>query len=121
MILSKRIQFLFKKTNFEIFLWNNYKAEFLKTIRDGFYVDSFTKKYLENLIRKVCIYSGVMFGEKYIMEYLGPKLIENIIWSTKNIFYFEHISILTLLYQIIISILLFNFFFLFQFLIITLL
>ena len=106
---------IFKKNKLEQFLCNNYKNELLKTIRDGFYVDSFTKKYLENLIRKVCIYSGVLFGEKYLMETLGPKLIDNIIWSSKNIFHFEHISILTLIYQIIFSIFLINTYFLFNF------
>lgn len=121
MFTKININNLFKKSKLEQFLCNNIKNELLKTVRDGFYVDSFTKKYLENLVKKVCIYSGIIFGEKYLMETLGPKLVDNIIWSTKNIFYFEHTSILTLIYQVIFAIFLLNFYFLLNFFIIVIL
>ena len=101
-------QYLFKQ-NFKFF--NNlllYKREALKIIRDGFLIDFWIKKIVENLIRKLCIYSGIFFGEKYLMENLGPKLVENIIWTFKNLTFFEHLSLITLFYQVIFSFFVFN-------------
>ena len=99
---------LFKVTNFNFFYSFFYKLEILKIIRDGFHIDSITKKLLENFLKKIFIYSGIFFGEKYIMEGLGPKLVENFIWTFKNKFFFEHISIITLFYQVIFILFLFN-------------
>lgn len=63
-----------------------------RVVKDNFYIDAFIKKTLEAACRKIFIYGGVFFGEKYLMEKLGPKLIEGSVGFFKNIFYNDSLT-----------------------------
>ena len=71
------------------FLFKNY---FFKILQSGLYLDFFFKKLSENFIRNFLIYSSNFLGEKYIIEYLTKKLVENIIFSLSNNINFYYIN-----------------------------
>lgn len=105
------INFFFKSSFFDKFYFFNIRKSIINIFKDGYYLDSLVKRFLENIIKKLFIYSGIFFGEKYIMEQFGPKLVENVIWSFKNKFFFEHISISLIFYNVIFLFFLINFYF----------
>ncbi len=55
-----------------------YNFRFIQT---GFLLDFFIKKISEIFIRNIFIYSSLLFGEKYIIEYITRKFINNILYN----------------------------------------
>lgn len=52
--------------------------------QSGFYFDFFFKKSIEVFIRNVFIYSAMFFGEKYMIEYLTKKIVDNFIFNSNK-------------------------------------
>lgn len=52
--------------------------------QSGFYIDFFLKKFAEVFIRNIFIYSSLFFGEKYMIEYLTKKIVDNFIYRSNN-------------------------------------
>lgn len=78
--------------------------------QSGFYIDFMLKKFAEVFIRNVFIYSSLFFGEKYMIEHLTKKIIDNFIfnsnklvgWTTYNYTWFFYISLSMVMYTLII-------------------
>ena len=49
-------------------------------IQSGFYLDFFLKKISEVFLKNVFIYSSLFFGEKYFIEVMTKKIIDNLIF-----------------------------------------
>lgn len=54
--------------------------------QSGFYLDFIFKKFAEIFIRNVFIYASLFFGEKYMIEFLTKKSIDNFIFNSNKIF-----------------------------------
>nr|YP_004841709.1 Ymf57 [Ichthyophthirius multifiliis]AEL89251.1 Ymf57 [Ichthyophthirius multifiliis] len=54
---------------------------FFKYIQTGFLLDFFFKKLSEMIIKNIFIYSSLFFGEKYIIEFLTKKIINNLLFN----------------------------------------
>lgn len=55
-------------------------------MQSGCYIDYIIKKIAEILVRNVFIYSALFFGEKYFVEFISKKTIDNlIVFITSNI------------------------------------
>lgn len=83
-------------------------------MQSGFYIDFFVKKLSEIFVRNVFIYTALFFGEKYMIEVLTKKIIENLIFKLNRFFgwtsynycwFFFTILILSLYFLTIINIL----------------
>jgi len=74
---------------FKIFNFN-----FVRFVQSGLYVDFLLKKIVEIFVRNFLIYSAIFFGEKYIIEILTKKIIDNTIFSLN-----KNLSLLDLLYS----------------------
>jgi hypothetical protein len=51
--------------------------KFIRYIQSGLYVDYIIKKLGEILVKNIFIYSSLFFGEKFIIEFLTKKVIDN--------------------------------------------
>lgn len=58
--------------------------KFFRFIQSGFYIDYIIKKITEMFMRNIFIYTGIFFGEKFIIEYLTKKIIDNIIFNNNR-------------------------------------
>ena len=47
-------------------------------MQSGMYLDYIVKKLTEMFVRNVFIYSSVFFGEKFIVEFISKKTIDNV-------------------------------------------
>lgn len=74
---------------FKIFNFN-----FIRFVQSGLYVDFFLKKIIEIFVRNFLIYSAIFFGEKYIIEVLTKKIIDNTVFSLN-----KNLSLLDLIYS----------------------
>jgi hypothetical protein len=63
-----------------------FKYKFTILIQSGFYVDFFFKKLGEIFIRNFLIYTSNYFGEKYFIEILTKKIIDNFIFKNNKLF-----------------------------------
>jgi hypothetical protein len=54
--------------------------------QSGFYIDFLFKKLVEIFIRNIFIYSALFFGEKYIIEHLTKKTIDNFLYRSNSFF-----------------------------------
>ena len=91
--------------NYMLFLiFFDYK--FFVNMQAGFYVDFFIKKLAEIFIRNFLVYTSLFFGEKYMIEVLTKKIIDNFVievnkflgWTVYNYIWFFVITISILLY-----------------------
>jgi hypothetical protein len=57
-----------------------FKQSFIVFFQSGFYLDFFLKKISEIFIKNIFIYSSLFFGEKYFIEVLTKKIIDNFIF-----------------------------------------
>ena len=57
-----------------------FKQNFIVFFQSGFYLDFFLKKNSEIFIKNIFIYSSLFFGEKYFIEVLTKKIIDNFIF-----------------------------------------
>ena len=53
--------------------------KFLNFFKSGFYIDYFIKKCVEIFIKNILIFSSLFFGEKFFIEFLTKKTIDNLI------------------------------------------
>jgi hypothetical protein len=65
--------FLLKKKSFNFF-------------QSGLYFDFFLKKNAEMFARNVFIYTGIFFCEKFIIEFLTKKIIDNFLLISRFVF-----------------------------------
>lgn len=55
-------------------------------MQSGCYIDYIIKKIAEIFVRNVFIYSALFFGEKYLIEFISKKTIDNLVlFITSNI------------------------------------
>jgi hypothetical protein len=52
--------------------------KFLNFIQSGMYLDYIIKKIAEMFVKNIFIYSSTFFGEKFIIEFLSKKTIDNL-------------------------------------------
>jgi len=81
---------------------------FFREVQSGFYLDFFSKKLCEVFLRNVFIYTALFFGEKYMIEILTKKIVDNYIYNTNsyvgwnslkyNLFFY---SILSLIFYVL--------------------
>jgi len=84
------------------------KSKWLGKAQSGFYIDFFLKKSVDVFIRNVFIYASLFFGEKYMIEYLTKKVIENLLFNLNKFFgitvlnymWFFFISLLVVFYSL---------------------
>jgi hypothetical protein len=91
--------------NFELFILNNFT--FLKDYfiindllwQDGFLIDFLQKKIADKWIRNFVIYSGYLFNERFLFDYVVRFYIDSIIWKfyRKSIFEFNNVASLLLI------------------------
>ncbi len=83
---------------------------------DGFLLDFLQKKSIDKWLRKFVIYTGFIFSERLVFDYVVRLYLDNIIWPLHYISVFEPSSIIEMLSITIF--LYFSFFSLFSLLII---
>lgn len=77
--------------------------------QSGFYFDFIFKKLGEVFIRNVFIFAALFFGEKYMIEYLTKKIVDNFVfnsskflgWTYLNFMWFFYITIIVVLYLLV--------------------
>ena len=52
--------------------------------QSGFYIDFFLKKLADVFIRNVFIYAALFLGEKYMIEYVTKKTVDNFIFNSNK-------------------------------------
>ena len=84
--------------------WNTFifKSSFLQTYytrsenvwNDGFLFDFLQKKTADAWIRRFVIYTGFLFSERLVFDYVVRIYLDNLIWPLHNISIFEtsHVS-----------------------------
>ncbi len=85
------------------------KNRWLGKAQSGFYIDFIFKKFAEIFIRNVFIFGALFFGEKYMIEYLTKKIVDNFIynsnkivgWTTLNYMWFFYFSLSIMLYTLL--------------------
>lgn len=88
-----------------------FKYRFIIFIQSGLYMDFFIKKLGEVFVKNFLVYTSNYFGEKYFIEVLTKKLIDNLVfkknklfgWTTLHFFNFFYMIIILVLYTIIIT------------------
>ena len=94
-----------------------YTQKFILLVQSGFYFDFFLKKLGEIFIKNIFIYAGLFFGEKYLIEVLTKKIVDNYVFnlniklfqSTLNYYNFFTIILFFIFYAIFFLLLLFIF------------
>lgn len=51
---------------------------FINFMQSGMYLDYITKKLSEMIARNVFIYSAIFFGEKFVIEFICKKTVDNL-------------------------------------------
>ncbi len=62
--------------------------EFFRFFQSGFDLDFFFKKIVEILLKNFFIYTSLFFGEKFIIEFLTKKAVDNLIFNLNYFFNF---------------------------------
>jgi len=52
--------------------------------QSGFYFDFLFKQLAEVFIRNIFIYAAMFFGEKYMIEHLTKKIVDNFIFNSNK-------------------------------------
>ena len=60
------------------------KNKWLGKAQSGFYFDFFLKKFAEIFVRNIFVYAALFFGEKYMIEHLTKKTVDNFIFSSNK-------------------------------------
>ena len=58
--------------------------KFFRFVNSGLYFDFFLKKFSEIFVRNFFIYSALFFGEKFFIEVLTKKVIDNYIYLVNS-------------------------------------
>lgn len=86
-----------------------FKYRFIIFIQSGLYFDFFIKKLGEVFVKNFMVYTSNYFGEKYFIEVLTKKIIDNLVfkknklfgWTSLGFFNFFYIIVILILYIII--------------------
>jgi hypothetical protein len=79
-------------------------------MQSGLYVDYVIKKLSEIFIKNIFIYSSIFFGEKFIIEFLSKKILNNFTFVVNSYFLNKEYSYITFYNNlIVIAILTFTF------------
>lgn len=73
--------------------------------QSGFYFDFFLKKLAEVFIRNVFIYAALFFGEKYMIEFLTKKIVDNFVFNSNKFFGWTYLNFMWFFYFTLIFIL----------------
>ena len=60
------------------------RFRWLGKAQSGFYIDFFFKKIAEIFIRNIFISASLFFGEKYMIEYLTKKTVDNFVFTSNK-------------------------------------
>ena len=60
------------------------KNKIIGKAQAGFFIDFFLKKYIEVFIRNVFVYASLFFGEKYMIEQLTKKTLDNFVFNSNK-------------------------------------
>ena len=63
-----------------------FKYRFIIFIQSGLYMDFFIKKVGEVFVKNFLVYTSNYFGEKYFIEVLTRKLIDNLVFKQNKLF-----------------------------------
>lgn len=63
-----------------------FNFKFLNFFKSGFYIDFFFKKIAEIFVKNIFIYSSFFFAEKFLIEFLTKKCIDNFILKVNSFF-----------------------------------
>ena len=63
-----------------------FKYRFIIFIQSGLYMDFFIKKLGEVFVKNFLVYTSNYFGEKYFIEVLTRKLIDNLVFKQNKLF-----------------------------------
>lgn len=88
-----------------------YTKRFVNFIQSGMYLDYIIKKIAEIFIRNIFIYSSIFFGEKFIIEFVSKKTLDNLTFFFNLVFLNKTYAYSTFYNNFIVS-LLFTFLFL---------
>lgn len=67
------------------------------------YFDFVIKQFAEMLVRNVLIYSAVFFGEKFIVEFISKKTIDNVTTYCNTKFFNTHYENSNLYYNLVVG------------------
>lgn len=82
------------------------KNKWIGKAQSGFYFDFIFKVLCEIFVRNVFIYASLFFGEKYMIEYITKKTVDNFIfnsnkwvgWTTLNYMWFFYTVLSAVMY-----------------------
>jgi len=60
------------------------KNRWIGKAQSGFYIDFALKKFAEIFIRNIFIFAALFFGEKYMIEHLTKKIVDNFIFNSNK-------------------------------------
>ena len=83
---------------------------FFKKLQSGFYIDFFYKKIAEVFIRNIFVYTALFFGEKFMIEVITKKILENFFFRLHFYISFFQFNYSTFFYFTLIFIFYFLFF-----------
>ena len=63
-----------------------FKYRFIIFIQSGLYMDFFIKKLGEVFVKNFLVYTSNYFGEKYFIEVLTRKIIDNLVFKKNKLF-----------------------------------
>ena len=63
-----------------------FKYRFIIFIQSGLYMDFFIKKLGEVFVKNFLVYTSNYFGEKYFIEVLTKKIIDNLVFKKNKLF-----------------------------------
>ena len=63
-----------------------FKYRFIIFIQSGLYMDFFIKKVGEVFVKNFLVYTSNYFGEKYFIEVLTRKMIDNLVFKQNKLF-----------------------------------
>jgi hypothetical protein len=66
------------------FFFNN---ESFKFFQSGMYLDFFFKKLIEVFVVNYLVLTSLFFGEKFLIEYITKKIIDNLLFNVNSIFF----------------------------------
>lgn len=69
--------------------------------QSGFYLDFIFKKLGEVFIRNVFVFAALFFGEKYMIEFLTKKIIDNFIFNSNKFFGWTYLNFMWFFYSFI--------------------
>ena len=82
-----------------------FNYNFIIFIQSGLYLDFFLKKLGEVFVKNFLVYTANFFGEKYFIEVLTKKLIDNFIYKQNKLFGFTTLEFSNFFYILVLLVL----------------